>query len=63
MKEKLLIKEIMDFVKTINNKYKINATTLCETDFQSAIDKAWNSFYSWKQVQNKNNFKKSYKKY
>jgi superfamily II DNA or RNA helicase len=63
MKEKLLIKEIMDFVKEINNKYKINATTLCETDFQAAIDKAWGSFYSWKQVQNKNNFKKSYKKY
>jgi superfamily II DNA or RNA helicase len=63
MKEKLLIKEIMDFVKEINNKYKINATTLCETDFQAAIDKAWGSFYSWKKVENKNNFKKSYNKY
>jgi hypothetical protein len=53
----------LNYCDVLNFNYKINAASLSETDVQAAIDKAWNSFYSWKQVQNKNNFKKSYKKY
>jgi superfamily II DNA or RNA helicase len=52
-----------DLLETINNKYKINAVSLSQTDVQAAIDKAWGSFYGWKKVENKNNFKKSYNKY
>jgi hypothetical protein len=47
----------------LNFNYKINTASLSETDVKAAIDSAWNSFYGWKKVQNKNNFKKSYKKY
>ena len=51
------------FVDKLNFNYKINAASLSETDVKTAIDSAWNSFYGWKRIENKNNFKKSYKKY
>ena len=44
----------------LNFNYKINTKSLSETDVKAAINIAWNTFYSWKKVNMKKSYKKSY---
>jgi hypothetical protein len=44
----------------LNFEFKINAASLSETDVKAAINIAWNTFYSWKKVNMKKSYKKSY---
>jgi hypothetical protein len=52
--------DLINYSKMLNFEFKINAASLSETDVKAAINIAWNTFYSWKKVNMKKSYKKSY---
>jgi hypothetical protein len=50
----------INYTHILNERYKINAAYLFEIDVKAAINIAWNTFYSWKKVNMKKSYKKSY---
>jgi hypothetical protein len=54
------VKDNYNYSKMLNFEFKINAASLSETDVKAAINIAWNTFYSWKKVNMKKSYKKSY---